>query len=50
MLEICDINPYLCKVSLIKKSNKPYYNFTYKRCYTNKSLVLVDDVLNSGTP
>ena len=50
MLKICDINPILCKVTIDKKNpTSPIITTLTKEDYTNKSLVLVDDVLNSGT-
>ena len=50
MLKICDINPILCKVTIDKKNPRgPIITTLTKEDYTNKSLVLVDDVLNSGT-
>ena len=50
MLKICDINPILCKVTIDKKNPiSPIITTLTKEDYTNKSLVLVDDVLNSGT-
>ena len=50
MLKICDINPILCKVTIDKKNPTGTIITTLtKEDYTNKSLVLVDDVLNSGT-
>ena len=48
--KISDINPILCKVIIDKK--KPHLPITTSISvddYKNKSLVLVDDVLNSGT-
>ena len=48
MLKICDINPILCKVTIDKKNpTSPIITTLTKEDYTNKSLVLVDDVLNS---
>ncbi len=50
LLEICDINPILCKVIIDKKHPTNLITTSLsKEEYTNKSLVLVDDVLNSGT-
>ena len=50
LVEICDINPVLCKVGIDKKNpTNPIKTSVSKEAYTNKSLVLVDDVLNSGT-
>lgn len=48
--KISDINPILCKVSIDKKS--PWLEIKTSipsEDYKNKSLILVDDVLNSGT-
>ena len=48
--KISDINPILCKVSIDKKN--PWSDIKtslLEEDYKNKSLVLVDDVLNSGT-
>ncbi|MCF7561749.1 phosphoribosyltransferase domain-containing protein [Sabulilitoribacter multivorans] len=48
--KISDINPILCKVSIDKKN--PWSDIKtslLEEEYKNKSLVLVDDVLNSGT-
>ena len=48
--KISDINPVLCKVIIDKKN--PWSNIKTSitpEDYKNKSLVLVDDVLNSGT-
>lgn len=48
--KISDISPILCKVSIDKKSPwKPIETSLKAEEYTNKSIVLVDDVLNSGT-
>jgi pyrimidine operon attenuation protein/uracil phosphoribosyltransferase len=47
---ICDITVVLCEVKIDKKN--PYLPITTsisKEIYQNKGLVLVDDVLNSGT-
>lgn len=47
---ISDITPVLCKVCIDKKS--PWLDITTsisEMDYKNKSLVLIDDVLNSGT-
>ncbi|KAB1070916.1 phosphoribosyltransferase [Tamlana haliotis] len=48
--KISDITPVLCKVSINKK--QPWLDITTSlkpEDYQNKSLVLIDDVLNSGT-
>ncbi|WP_435413402.1 phosphoribosyltransferase family protein [Psychroserpens mesophilus] len=48
--KISDIKPVLCKVHIVKKN--PLSEITTslnKEDYTNKSLVLIDDVLNSGS-
>lgn len=48
--KISNINPILCKVSIDKKN--PWSDIKtslLEEDYKNKSLVLVDDVLNSGT-
>ena len=48
--KISQINPVLCKVSINKK--EPWENISTSiapDAYKNRSLVLVDDVLNSGT-
>lgn len=48
--KISDINPILCKVSIDKKN--PWQDVKTsisEEDYKNKSIVLVDDVLNSGT-
>jgi pyrimidine operon attenuation protein / uracil phosphoribosyltransferase len=48
--KISDINPILCKVSIDKKNpSHPVKTSITPEDYENKSLVLVDDVLNSGT-
>lgn len=48
--KISDINPILCKVSIDKKNpHLPIETSIQPEDYENKSLVLVDDVLNSGT-
>jgi len=48
--EICDIKLVLCKVEIDKKNpTNPITTSLTKEKYTHKSLVLVDDVLNSGT-
>ena len=48
--KISDINPVLCKVSIDKKNpHLPIKTSIPVGAYENKSLVLVDDVLNSGT-
>ncbi|OIQ22657.1 phosphoribosyltransferase family protein [Lacinutrix sp. MedPE-SW] len=50
LTEISSIKPQLCKVIINKKSpiNNIKTSLT-KAEYTNKSIVLIDDVLNSGT-
>lgn len=48
--KISDINPILCKVTLDKKNPIGTIETSISpEDYKNKSLVLVDDVLNSGT-
>ena len=48
--KISDINPILCKVSIDKKNPSSTIKTSIPpEDYENKSLVLVDDVLNSGT-
>lgn len=48
--KISDINPILCKVSIDKKKpHNPIKTSISPEDYQNKSLILVDDVLNSGT-
>ena len=48
--KISDINPVLCKVIIDKKNpGKEIKTSISAEEYGNKSLVLVDDVLNSGT-
>lgn len=48
--EITSINVVLCEVFINKKSPiEPIKTSLYKEEYQNKALVLVDDVLNSGT-
>ena len=48
--KISDINPILCKVSIDKKNPQSEIKTSVPSAdYENKSLVLVDDVLNSGT-
>lgn len=48
--KISDINPILCKVSINKKNPwEPIETSLSAEDYSNKSIVLVDDVLNSGT-
>jgi pyrimidine operon attenuation protein/uracil phosphoribosyltransferase len=48
--KISDINPILCKVSIDKKNpHYPIETSISPEDYQNKSLILVDDVLNSGT-
>ncbi|MEP5340299.1 MAG: phosphoribosyltransferase domain-containing protein [Algibacter sp.] len=47
---ISDITPVLCKVSIDKKNPwKDVKTSLSAEGYSNKSIVLVDDVLNSGT-
>jgi len=48
--KISDINPILCKVSINKKNPLEDIKTSIPANeYENKSLILVDDVLNSGT-
>ncbi|WP_406684461.1 phosphoribosyltransferase domain-containing protein [Seonamhaeicola sp. MEBiC1930] len=48
--KISDINPVLCKVSIDKKNPQSEVKTSISiEDYKNKSLILVDDVLNSGT-
>lgn len=48
--KISDINPILCRVIIDKKNpSQPIKTSIKAEDYKNKSLVLVDDVLNSGT-
>jgi pyrimidine operon attenuation protein/uracil phosphoribosyltransferase len=48
--KISDINPVLCRVSIDKKNPQSEIKTSISaEAYKNKSLVLVDDVLNSGT-
>lgn len=48
--KISDINPILCKVIIDKKNPQAEIKTSVSaNDYKNKSLVLVDDVLNSGT-
>ena len=48
--KISDINPILCKVSIDKKNPRNEIKTSISSDeYKNKSVVLVDDVLNSGT-
>lgn len=48
--KISDINPILCKVSIDKKHPwKDVKTSIPVEDYSNKSIILVDDVLNSGT-
>ncbi|MFD1615011.1 phosphoribosyltransferase family protein [Gelatiniphilus marinus] len=50
LAKISNINPVLCKVSIDKKH--PFSDIKTSipaEVYKNKSLVLIDDVLNSGT-
>lgn len=50
LLKISNINPVLCKVSIDKKNPRDSISTSLKETkYQNKSIVLVDDVLNSGT-
>lgn len=48
--KISNINPVLCKVSINKKNPSSEIKTSIPASeYENKSLVLIDDVLNSGT-
>lgn len=48
--KISEINPILCKVSIDKKNPHSEIKTSIQvEDYKNKSLILVDDVLNSGT-
>ncbi|MGS2727812.1 phosphoribosyltransferase family protein [Psychroserpens sp. BH13MA-6] len=48
--KISDLKPVLCKVVIDKKNPlSPITTSLKKEAYTNKSIVLVDDVLNSGS-
>ena len=48
--KISEINTTLCKVTINKKEpTKPIFTSIDKDDYTNKSIVLIDDVLNSGS-
>ena len=48
--KISDINPVLCQVKIDKKNPQKEIKTTIsEEEYINKSVVLVDDVLNSGT-
>lgn len=48
--KISDITPSLCKVIIDKKNpRKPITTSIKESDYQNKSVVLIDDVLNSGT-
>ncbi|MBT8302838.1 MAG: phosphoribosyltransferase [Bacteroidia bacterium] len=48
--KISDIKVNLCKVTIDKKNpRKPIVTSISENDYKNKSLILVDDVLNSGT-
>jgi len=48
--KISEINSVLCKVSIDKKTPlNPLSTSLSREEYTNKSIVLVDDVLNSGS-
>ncbi|GAA4270502.1 phosphoribosyltransferase family protein [Hyunsoonleella aestuarii] len=50
LTKISDISPVLCKVSIDKKNPLAEIKTSIPSSeYENKSLVLVDDVLNSGT-
>ncbi|MBJ6368836.1 phosphoribosyltransferase family protein [Snuella sedimenti] len=50
LLKISDITPILCQVNIDKKNpTHPIKTSIDAKVYTNKSLVLIDDVLNSGT-
>ncbi|GAA3574466.1 phosphoribosyltransferase family protein [Snuella lapsa] len=50
LLKISDITPVLCQVNIDKDNpTLPIKTSIDAKAYTNKSLVLVDDVLNSGT-
>ncbi|MEZ4796388.1 MAG: phosphoribosyltransferase family protein [Flavobacteriaceae bacterium] len=48
--KISDIKPVLCKVIIDKKEPRNSIQTSiHEKDYTNKSVVLIDDVLNSGT-
>lgn len=48
--KISSITPILCKVEINKKDPRQTINTSIKEMdYENKSVVLIDDVLNSGT-
>lgn len=48
--KISDIDPVLCKVSIDKRNPLNAIKTSLnEKDYTNKSIVLIDDVLNSGT-
>jgi pyrimidine operon attenuation protein/uracil phosphoribosyltransferase len=48
--KISDINPILCKVTIDKKNPLSEVKTSLtKHEYSNKSIVLIDDVLNSGS-
>ncbi|MFK2820761.1 phosphoribosyltransferase domain-containing protein [Flavobacteriaceae sp. LMIT009] len=48
--KISSIEPILCKVTIDKKNPRNYVNTSLKvEEYINQSVVLIDDVLNSGT-
>lgn len=50
LAKIAPITPVLCKVSINKKEPlAPITTSLKEEDYTNKSIVLIDDVLNSGT-
>jgi pyrimidine operon attenuation protein/uracil phosphoribosyltransferase len=48
--KISDLKPILCKVSIDKKNPLAEVKTSiHKEAYANKSIVLIDDVLNSGS-
>ena len=50
LTKISNISPLLCKVSIDKKNPRnPITTSISENDYKNKSVVLIDDVLNSGT-
>ena len=50
LTKISNISPLLCKVSVDKKNPRnPITTSISENDYKNKSVVLIDDVLNSGT-
>ena len=50
LTKITNISPLLCKVSIDKKNPRnPITTSISENDYKNKSVVLIDDVLNSGT-